>query len=335
MLEVHITVDAECSIGGAWVSSSRQPVGPSRAILGKTGAAYYGTPLIMDILEASGLRGTFFVEVSAARVVGEAELGEVYRMILQRGHDLQLHLHPVFHYFAEVRGGLLARDQLPPNMDIIGTLPRDTQFDLLREGCAIFHRLIGRRPTAFRAGCYGASHETVKALEHFGIKYDSSFNAACRTPASLLAVGEVTNHPWQVGSVWEIPVTVFRTGMGYFSGLKPLEVSAVSFSEMRRVLEYAERSGMHCVTFVLHSFSLFKTADVQFRRIRPDRVVIGRFRRLCEFLNENRRRFGVRTFSEFEPPREPRVYRGDLLNMGTLLPAGRRLFQGLNRAYWI
>jgi hypothetical protein len=289
----------------------------------------------MDILEASGLRGTAFVEVFAAAVFGEAELGEAYRAILERGHDVQLHLHPVFRYYARVRDGLLDRDQLPPTMDIIGSLPPETQRDLLEEGCRVFQRLLGRNPTAFRAGCYGASQDTLKALEKVGIKHDSSVNAGYPIPSLPLAVGEVTNHPWQVGSVWEIPVTVFRTGIGRFSGIKPLEVSAVSFTEMRRVLEYAELSGMHCVTVVLHSFSLFKSANVQFRRIRPDRLVIRRFRRLCEFLSENRRRFAVRTFSEFEPPREGTVWRPGVPSMGALLPAGRRLLQGLNRAYWI
>jgi hypothetical protein len=60
----------------------------------------------MDILEEHGLRGTFFVETFAGAVVGEAPLREAYAEIAARGHDVQLHLHPVYRYYALVgRGG--------------------------------------------------------------------------------------------------------------------------------------------------------------------------------------------------------------------------------------
>src|SRR5438105_4947172 len=69
MVDVYLTIDTECSMGGAWDNPQLEPVAPERAILGKIGAQYYGTPLIMDILEESGLRGTFFIEVLATHVV--------------------------------------------------------------------------------------------------------------------------------------------------------------------------------------------------------------------------------------------------------------------------
>ena len=332
MLDVYLTIDTECSMGGAWNEPGCEPVGPDRAILGRTGAHRYGTPLIMDILEAHGLRGVFFAETFASAVVGDAPLARAYQEIVERGHDVQLHLHPVYHYYAALEQGRITPHQVPSPIDRIGTQPLEAQLELIEEGMMAFRRLLGRPPVAFRAGNYAASDVTLEALGKLGIRYDSSFNAVYREPSCAIGSPPSLNSPWEVDALWELPVTVFSTGAGRLAALKPLEISAVSFLEIRRVLEQAERLGMGTVTMVMHCFSLFKAADAQFTRLRPDRLVIRRLRRLCGFLAEHRGRFRVRTFSEAPDPR-PDPPGIALPRMGTLLPAGRRLVQALNRPY--
>jgi len=318
-------------MGGAWGTPGLEPVAPDRAILGRNGARRYGTPLIMDILEEHGLRGVFFGETFAGAVVGEGPLAEAYREILARGHDVQLHLHPVFHYHAALKSGRIAAGAIPFDPDAIGTFPIPVQIELLEAGIAAFERLLGRRPVAFRAGNYAASDATLEVLGKVGIRYDSSFNAAFLGEC-LITAPEALNSPWEAGSVWEIPVTVFSTGPGWLLGRKPLEISAVSFLEMKGVLEQAERLGLGTVTMVLHCFSLFKTADRQYRGVRPDRMVIRRLRRLCRFLGAHRDRFRIRTFSELPEPRLDPPGIG-VPAMGTLVPAARRLLQAANRPY--
>jgi len=332
MLDVYLTIDTECSMGGAWNSPGVEPVTPDRAILGRAGVHRYGTPLIMDILEAHGLRGVFFAEMFASAVVGDGPLAEAYREIRARGHDVQLHLHPVFHYYAGLERGRIGPAQVPFPIDDIGTQPLDAQLDLIEEGISIFERLLGGRPMAFRAGNYAASDATLAALDKLGMRYDSSFNAAHHGTSCLISGPRSINSPWEVGSLWEMPVTVFATGAGRFRRMKPLEISAVSFLEIRKVLEQAERLAMGTVTMILHSFSLFKAADAQLSRLRPDRLVIRRLRRLCAFLAEQRGRFRVRTFAETPEPRVDPAGIG-VPHMGTVLPAGRRLLQALNRPY--
>ncbi len=333
MLDVYLTVDTECSMGGAWDSPTREPVGPDRAILGRTGARRYGTPLIMDLLEEHDLRATFFVEVFASAVVGDTALADAYREIIRRGHDAQLHLHPVFRYYAGRKRGLPGAEPPPAHMDQIGSHSPLAQLELLREGVAIFERLVERKPVAFRAGNYSADHATLAALDEVGIRYDSSFNAAYLGRSCLITGVEATNSPWRVGSLWEVPLTVFATGVGPLSGLKPLEIGAVSFLEIKSVLEQAERLGMGCVTMILHSFSLFKKSDSQFSRIRPDHLLIRRLKRLCGYLGAHRDRFRVLTFSDLPEPRVD-VPGTSPPRMGLLLPATRRFIQGLNRLYW-
>jgi hypothetical protein len=81
MVNVYITVDTECSLGGAWENPHWKLVGPDRAVLGRIGSQFFGIPLIMDILEEHGLRGTFFSEVLVRDLLGRDELAEAYAPI--------------------------------------------------------------------------------------------------------------------------------------------------------------------------------------------------------------------------------------------------------------
>ena len=334
MVNVYITVDTECSLGGAWEDPRVEPVPPDRAVLGRIGSKLYGVPLIMDILEQHDLRATFFAEVLARDVVGPSELAAAYSSIKKRGHDPQLHLHPVFYFYHLVKQGMMSREQLPPQMDLIGGLPFEMQLDLLKKGCSIFRDIFGSMPRAFRAGCYGASMSTLAALEKIGIFYDSSFNAAYLDSSCLMGPRKPTNMPWRSGKVWEIPVTTFETGAWRPRSLKPLEVSAVSLMELQQVLTQAEKLGQHTVIVMLHSFSFLKRRDAQFRGLQPDRLVIRRFRKFCAFLREQRSRFRVSTFSEIDrllvnPTEVP------LPRMGVVIPGFRKIVQAVNRIHWI
>jgi hypothetical protein len=70
--------------------------------------------------------------------------------------------------------------------------------------------------------------------------------------------------------------------------------------------------------------------------MRPDRIVIRRFRGLCAFLRRYPERFRVTTFSELPGMAVP-VPQQDLPlpRMGSFVPAARRLAQAVNRFYWI
>ena len=333
MVDVYITIDTECSMGGAWNDAGLRPVPPERAILGKVGTRFYGTPLIMDITEENGLRGTFFIEVLALPVVDQQQMADAYGDIARRGHDAELHVHPVYSFYRDVLQGKLRRDQLPQHMDWIGRLPPEKQVQLLLDGSNTFRQLVGKEPVAFRAGCFGASGSTLSALLQVGILYDSSFNRAYLGEACAIE-SRGTNAPWKADGVWEVPVTNFETGSGSLRGLKPLDVGAVSLIEMQRVLHEAARVGLSPVVILLHSFTLFKTRDAQFRDLRPDRLVIRRFRGLCRFLRENSKNFRVVTFAD-QPQFSPDSLRDYIPKMGSILPLCRKLVQGINRAYWI
>src|ERR1039458_401560 len=172
----------------------------------------------MDILEEYGLRATFFTEVFCGHHVGYSQVEKVLRLIADRGHDPQLHLHPIYHFYREALAGRPRRE-----IDLMFQLPENEQHHLIGEGVALFRKLSGVSPRAYRAGCYGGSEITLGVLKSYGIQIDSSYNLAylnstCGFKTPLL------NAPAMIDGVCEFPVTVFRVAGS--SGYKPLSTSA-------------------------------------------------------------------------------------------------------------
>ena len=330
MVNIYLTVDVECSMGDAWLNRKLQPVRVERAILGKKEKSFYGTPLIMDILEQNGLKATFFCEVFAALNCGESELSQAYRDMIRRGHEVQLHLHPTHYFYRQVQEGRLKEADLDPNHDYLACHPLEKQVALLREGIEVFQRITGRTPTVFRAGNYGANLTTLQALEQVGIFADSSYNAAYVGKGCFLPNGR-TNELWSSGTVREFPVSVFQSGIWPNIGLKPFENSSISFEEATSLLEQAAQSNMTAATAVLHCFSLFKISDRQYSDIRPDRIVIRRFERLCSWLASHKDQYRVGTFSEPLPEGGPAV----LPQLSPWKSIVRKAVQAVNRAYWV
>lgn len=334
MLQVLLTVDTECSLGGAWENPALKPISPEQSVLGRIGSEFYGTPRIMDILEENGLRGTFFIEVFAGLHGSRLALTEAYSQLVKRGHDVQLHLHPIHYYYHLREEGRLDPEKLPKGKDMFAAHSLERQTDMLRTGVQIFQEMIGKPPLAFRAGNFGANLSTLDALEQVGIRFDSSFNAAYSHSDCKLDSPGAINDSWRHGQTWEIPLTNFQTGAWGFRGLKQLNINAVSLWEMKSVLDQAELAGLRTVNFIAHSFSLFKVGDIQFRRLTPDRLVLRRLQGLCRFLRENANRFQVVSFPKLDPASHSSE-QSAIPTMGLLVPMVRKAVQAVNRIHWI
>src|SRR5262249_25083742 len=122
-----------------------------------------GIGLHMDLLEHFGYRGSFFVDVLSAYQYGEEALKRAVEAILERGHEVQLHVHdehlrnsddPAIHGLA---GDLMAKDH-------------DEFLKILELGVEVFERLTGQRPIAYRAGGYRIRDEHFPALQEVGIR---------------------------------------------------------------------------------------------------------------------------------------------------------------------
>lgn len=323
---VYITVDTETSLGGAWRNPNHAPIALERSIFGRYGSRLYGIPLIMDILEEHGFRATFFTEVFCSYSVGPGEVRKVFQAIRERGHDAQLHLHPVQRFYRDYLAGAPKRE-----LDLMFKLTLDEQKALIREGISLFQDLSGKAPRVYRAGCYGASETTLQALHANGIEIDSSYNLAflgqtCGFEARPL------NAPRIIHGVYEFPVTVFR--VANVPGYKGMEISAVSVNEMMATIRSLQNAGCRDVVLVLHSFSLLKNLGVRYENYRPDHFVIQRFRNLCAALSQLRHEIEVGVLGELDLSSVSMAQPQIIPELGWFQPTVRKLGQAINRIPW-
>jgi hypothetical protein len=234
--------------------------------------ASVGVPWQLALLARHDLKACFFVDPMPALVYGIEPVRRMVAPILAAGQEVQLHLHSFWWdlaYFKE----RAARFELT---DFDAEAQRNliaTARDLLIEAGA-------PPPTAFRSGSYAANADTLAALAALGLAYDSSHNGAEHPWPSALPLDAHLIDPTQRGGVTELPVSQIRRRDG---GLRPLQLCALSSEEMRAALGHAADKEHPLVTIVSHSFEL---ASRDGRRV--NRLVRGRFERLCAFLGANR-----------------------------------------------
>ena len=248
-----------------------------------------GIGLIMRELEVHGFRATFFTEALGAETFGIDGLRQVIGELRARGHDVQLHAHPI------QRCGRYRSLGREPASDDIGAYALDEQTALLREAIDILVRCGVPRADvrAFRAGNYGANNDTWAAMASVGLGVSSSFNPCyfdknCRLifPSSRSGLFRAEH------GVFELPISNFVEHDGTH---RHLQITAVSLPEMTRHLWEARRLGIAEVTIVTHSFELLHVDSIEQRLGRVNSVNLLRLRGLCSFLRQHEHEFEVDT----------------------------------------
>jgi hypothetical protein len=288
---VYITVDTEAAeertVGGRELPAQGYDVRVWGRFVNQR--RELGIGLIMNELEAEGLRGTFYTEVLGSHYFGRDRLREIVRAMLARGHDVQLHTHPV-QRVADWRTRGVA-----PEPDDIAAYDVERQADLLREGVAILEDCGAPKGSvlSFRAGNFGANDATWEAMAKAGLVLSSNYNPCyfgknCKMrapgagPALFLAGPEV----------WELPIANFREGDG---GFRHVQVTAVSLDEIKGYLLDAHRRNIGEACLVTHSFEMCHIDDPAARRGRVNSVNLARLRGLCRFLSRRADLFEVDT----------------------------------------
>ncbi len=290
---VYITVDTECAEERIVRGALQPPLGYDLRVWGRFAnhEEELGVPLIMRELEAAGLRGTFFVEPLGARFFGVDGLAAVCRAIRARGHDVQLHAHPM-QQRPRFRSERVAA---PP--DDMHAYSVDEQAKLLDEALATLADAGVPRAEvrAFRAGNFGADERTWEAMARCGLTVSSSLNPSyskrnCRIPwdgnTALFDTGK---------GVFELPVSNFSDGNG---GFRHLQIMAVSLAEMKDYLMQARALGIPEVMFFTHSFEFFYIDDLPKRRATLSKINVARLRGLAQFLRAHADEFEVETVGE-------------------------------------
>ncbi|MEE9430817.1 MAG: polysaccharide deacetylase family protein, partial [Melioribacteraceae bacterium] len=129
-------------------------------IMGKIDDDYFGVPKILDIIREYNGSGTFYVDFAEYKH-GIDKLKNLSNLILEKGSDVQLHIHPQF-----------IADE---NRYLLNQYSKEEQSEIFEKCIDIQKKCTGEKPRSFRAGGYGADNNTLELLNNFGITSDSSY----------------------------------------------------------------------------------------------------------------------------------------------------------------
>jgi len=245
-----ITVDVETSAG--CVGSGCYPESIADRILGQRGDKYYGIPLIMDILDKYGMKGTFFVNAYLDSYYPEAEVEKVVRQIVDRGHDVQLHTHEEFRCFSFCdTKDIDCWHQCTKKQSYMSGNTLENQIAIISEGAQNIEKWSGRYPVAFRGGAFDADINTLKALRTLNIPIDSSLSGPGHKLATILPINKVGEYE----GIVEVPLFNYMEDLILKRGLRYLDIESSTLLEHKYLLNEAIKNGTRTVVLMMHSSS--------------------------------------------------------------------------------
>jgi peptidoglycan/xylan/chitin deacetylase (PgdA/CDA1 family) len=246
-------------------------------------AAGVGVLYQLRVLAQHALKACFFVDPVPACKYGIEPIKRMVDPILSAGQEVQLHLHP--QWFEAVADGVTTSAFELTDYD------EGTQRDLIARARDLLMEAGAPEPIAFRSGSYAANDDTLRALASLGFRYDSSHNGHQHPWPSAINLPVTQIAPIEYEGVVEVPVTLILDG----GASRHLQLCAVSATELRAAIEYADRVSLPVVNIVSHSFELANRTGTA-----PNRVHVRRFEALCGFLSKERARFPTAFFSELD-----------------------------------
>lgn len=311
MTDILITCDTELSAGlhQRGVSLAENV---ASSIGGEVAAGRFGIDWQMDCMERHQLRGVFFVDPMPTLVHGRAYLDDLVGSILERGHEVQLHIHTEWLEWAP---NSPVGDRRGQN---IGDFETEDQETLLRYAMETLMAAGAPQPIAFRAGNFGADDRTLAVLARLGFTWDSSFNAAFLGSTCRIDLPLETRAAVRRSGIIELPIGAIRDGP---DTIRAAQVCALSAREMQAALRHAIEDEQPAFVIVNHSFEMLSRD-----RHRPNGLAIRRFQGLCREVGSNPRLRGV-GFSALDPSVADREQGPKGLLGASLLRTGERILQ--------
>lgn len=319
MTAVYITIDTEYSAGLAvrLGAHARQEVF-DRSVACRTADGDVGIEHQMAVMDANGIKGVFFVDPMPALVWGPKAVAAVVEPILERGHEVQLHLHPEWLEIAGDANPL--RGRTGRNLHEFSEAEQTELLELARE----YLMMAGApAPTAFRAGNYGANDATLRALKRIGIRYDSSHVPGIASSDCRISLGSNDRTVVRHQGAIEVPVGSIRS----FRGQRHAQITALSNWEMSAALRFCVREGVEMLNIVTHSFELMSRD-----RTRINTIVRDRFTSFCETIAETAGARGA-TFASRPPQIGDRTGAGQMPH-SEIRSAARIAEQALSNALY-
>ncbi len=241
MKPVLVTIDTEGHDGA-------DPV--RHLIFGETAEGHYGIERIMDEFDKANAKVLFFVDFAEAWDYGRDKVEKVVHTILDRGHNVGVHIHP--DHMADKKRLFLYE------------YTRDEQYDIIKRCTDLYTEMVGHPPKSFRVGKYGANHDTLDILCELGYQYD--FSEFYHQKWCGINPPITINAPCKYKTLTEFPVTMHQSvHVGPLVREDKLDIEQMTAGELHYGLTQIVRAPFDMVTTLFfHSFSLLKWRD------RPD-----------------------------------------------------------------
>ena len=323
---VFLTIDTEFSIGGAFKApQSIKPVGDQHVLCDVAGVSQ-GLGFMLDTFARHGLRATFFIETLQTAYFGDAPMQAVAQRIAQAGHDLQMHLHPVWTYFDNPAWqAALAEVQPVDNMhgrsvsQLVGWMQR---------GIDSFARWGVPRPVALRTGNLMVDRNVYRAMAEVGLRVASNVARAVFEPAEQALRLNAGMHT--IEGVLELPVLTYAgLQLGGRTHHKLLTIAGASAAETCWLLDRAQAVGAPSVVLLTHCHEFVK-GDTRAASA-ADRVNQRRLAAVCRHLQQHADRFEVTTMDRMAgTPPSPTSNGDPMLQVPLALAVGRLAENKLN-----
>lgn len=291
---VLITIDTEFTIAGAFENEALEPVGSDNVFCPVNGKSQ-GLDFILQTLDNCGLRACFFVEALNRYYFGDQTMADVAHGICRRGHEIQLHLHPVWYQFRDPQWRVnLSRN--PPNDDC-ATKSKQELTTIIGDGMDIFQRWGLAKPTVLRTGGLRVNEAVYAAMAELTMPMASNIGLGVFKPSepNLQLYGGCHN----IHGVLEFPILSYREAIpGLPPRFKTLTITGSSWSEIRYLLRQARQQQLQTVVILSHPFEFIKNQDNQLHHARRNRINQHRFIKLCRFLADNQDHYETCVFKD-------------------------------------
>ena len=274
MKKVIITIDTEGHAGS-------DPI--RHLIWGETkNGQMGGIPLLMDIFDEFNAKGLFFLDFAEVFDYGYDKIEKVAKYIVDRGHDVGVHIHP--------------DHMMPSKKKFLFEYSDEEQYEIIRKCTELYSKILGKRPSSFRAGKYSANRKTLDILAELGYKADFSqfygYKKWCHINPPVTGDESVLLD----NGLIEYPVMSYNhVFKGLFNRYDKLDINC-SRAEHKKVLkELISQEDINVIVMFVHSFSLLNwRRNVEKPTI--DYSIVKNLRYALEQITENKEL----TFSELD-----------------------------------
>lgn len=254
-------------------------------IYGKINKKYFGFPQIINICNSFDIKATFFLDVFECKRYGEKSFENICKEMIEKGHDVQLHVHPNRGY-----------DEKRWRMEEYSL---EEQIKIIREGKELIKKWTGEYPVAYRGGgYYSINKDTITALKKNNIPIDTTMfygNPDCKLTFSKNEVVE------KYGII-EAPVTIFKRNLKLFgininSRYIKTDINWATLDELKFFVREAKKNNIKVMYLFMHSYSLMKFNN-DFSEFQPDYKNIDKLKAFLKFIS-NDKSIEVLTMREF------------------------------------